>query len=147
MRPAHEQILYLYLLCSRHTCVLYSLVLREKLKRLFPLFSSSTIKASCSGWTDQLRHACSFQVNNNNLLPLCSRQTLSTHSWGLHGEFILQICTWFIVLCFVILYVVKVQADSYIQSLKPSPLPTAVPFGLSSARGPARLAEPFRAER
>lgn len=33
------------------------------------------------------------------------------------------ICTWFIVLCFVILYVVKVQTDSYIQSPKPRRFP------------------------
>lgn len=114
MRPAHEQILYLYLLCSRHLLFMYSLVLCESAKcqneSIFKgfLFNFHYLLAAFEDILKKYKIHLSKSIvflldretetclqffkssQQHSSLSSCSHQILSTHSWGLHGEFILQ---------------------------------------------------------
>ena len=121
VRPAREQILYLYL-CSRHLPVVsYEKSLTSSTWERVLTLKTTVLTASCSCRPEKLRHACSFQViSTTTSLSVVLQSPDTEHTFmGTSWRILPAICTWFvIVLCFVILYVVKVQTDSYIQGPK-----------------------------
>lgn len=135
MRPAREQILCLYL-CSRHLPLVHAFALRESTKFNIHYFLAASsirkkkekkpfLKAICSCRPEKLRHACYFQViSTTSFLSVVLQSPDTEHTFmGTSWRILPAIWTCFIVLCFVILYVVKVQTDYYIRCTKPCHLP------------------------
>lgn len=98
-------------------------------------------------WTEKQRHACRFQVISTSLSYVILQSTDTKHTFmGTLRRILPAICTWFIVLCFVILYAVS-SKDFYIQVLinLSTSHSSTVGLNVSSTQGPARLFVPFRA--